>query len=171
MIRINRESPPGPIFSYTQFMKKQLFSLLLSCLFCYHAKAGPAKNDEGWWPVQKAPKEIVTCTINRSSDIREMNLAQSVSGLAAQALNEGATGEGVWIATTNPDYKIYYKSLVKRIKAKETGEFDAWELVDRYKRRGIIKGYVLYDFNSKDNSVNLATVYAGIKIGILIDIS
>jgi hypothetical protein len=44
-------------------------------------------------------------------------------------------------------------------------------LVDRYKSKGLIKGYILYDFNSQDNSVNLATVYAGIKKGILIDIS
>jgi len=103
--------------------------------------------------------------------MREQNLAQSVSGLAAQALNEGLINEGVWIATTNPDYAIWYQALLKRVGAKKGGEYDAWSLIDRYRKKGIIKGYVLYDWNSQDNAVNLATVYAGIKKGILVDVT
>src|SRR5882762_8244485 len=45
--------------------------------------------------------------------------------------------------------------------------FTVWELVDRYKDKGLIKGYILYDLNSFDNSINLATVYAGLKKAIV----
>lgn len=137
-------------------------SFILFLLFALPAHAG-------WWPEQKSPASIVT--IRHTTDMRELNLAQSVSGLAAQALNEGITTEGVWIATPNADYKIYYRSLIARLKAKEAGTFDAWALVDRYKAKGIIKGYVLYDLNKDDNSINLATVYAGLKKGILVDVT
>ncbi|MRG44818.1 hypothetical protein GFS24_06815 [Chitinophaga sp. SYP-B3965] len=124
-----------------------------------------------WWPMQKSPKAIVTARIKHAADMREMNLAQSVAGLAAQSLNEGTSNEGVWISTTNPNYKVFYQSLVKRLKAKELGEMDVWALVDRYKAKGIIKGYILYDFSRGDNSINLATIYAGLYKGILIDVT
>lgn len=123
------------------------------------------------WPAQKAPASIVTCRILKSNDLKEMNLAQSVAGLAAQALNEGRTKEGVWIAVSNPNYAIYYRSLVKRLHAKEKDSFTAWQLVERYLPKDIIKGYVLYDHSRKDNSVNLATVFAGLLKGVLVDIS
>lgn len=125
----------------------------------------------GWWPEQKAPKSIVIAGIKHTADIREMNLAQSVAGLAAQALNEGTGEEGVWIETANPDYQLYFHSLVKRLKAKTPGTFNTWQLVERYKTKGIIKGYILYDFNRGDNSINLATIYAALKKGVLIDIT
>ncbi|MEZ2443924.1 hypothetical protein AB6805_19515 [Chitinophaga sp. RCC_12] len=125
----------------------------------------------GWWPGQKAPRSIVIAAIKHSSDIREMNLAQSVAGLAAQALNEGTGDEGVWIETSNPGYSVYFHSLVARLKAKVPGTFTTWQLVERYKARGIIKGYILYDFSRNDNSINLATIYAALKKGVLIDIT
>lgn len=123
------------------------------------------------WPAQSAPATIVHCRIQKASDLKEMNLAQSVAGLAAQALNEGKTKEGVWIAVSNPNYAIYYRSLVKRIHAKETGSLTAWQLVDKFRHKGIINGFILYDHKRQDNSVNLATVYAGLLKGILVDIT
>lgn len=126
---------------------------------------------ESWWPVQKSPRYIIRCTLSDPTDVREMNLAQSVSGLAAQALNAGTGDEGVWIETRLPDYRIYYKALLTRIRAAETGETDVWSLVRRYSEKGIVKGYVLYDSRRNDNSVNAATVQAGIRQGILVDVS
>jgi hypothetical protein len=149
---------------------KRLFILSISSLLGCMALAFPGDPDS-WWPEQKAPRQIVTCTIKRNNDMREQNLAQSVSGLAAQALNEGRTEEGVWIATPNPDYAIYFSSLLKRLDAKNAGAYDVWSLVNRYVKKGIIKGYILYDHKSQDNALNLATVYAGIKKGILIDVT
>lgn len=147
-------------------MKRKVFLVLALFAWCLSVFAG-----DGWWPEQKAPKSVSTCKIARVSDIREMNLAQSVSGLAAQAVNEGIFSEAVWISTPNPDYAIYYASLMKRLGAKKAGEYKVWELVKRYAQKGIVKGYVLYDAAKQDNSINLATVYAGLQKGVLVDIS
>lgn len=130
-----------------------------------------AQETKPFWPLQKAPKYVVTCKIQNFSDVGEMNLAQSVSGLAAKSVNEGSSDEGVWLNCRNANYKTYYQSLIKRIAAKERGLFSVWELVGRYQQRGIIDGYILYDVNRRDNSINLATIYASIKNGVLIDIS
>jgi hypothetical protein len=152
-------------------MIKQLFWAGLLCTLVHIATAGFGQEEKGWWPVQESPDAIVTCTVKRASDAREMNLAQSVAGLVALALNEGTTKEGVWLSTVNPDYAGYYTSLVKRLHAKEPGKYPVWDLVERYRKQGLIKGYILYDYNSRDNSVNLATVYAGLKKGVLVDIT
>lgn len=48
---------------------------------------------DNWWPVQKRPGYILKCTLSRPGDIREMNVAQSLCGLAAQAVNEGIGNE------------------------------------------------------------------------------
>lgn len=128
-----------------------------------------ASTVENWWPEQKKPDYILKCTLSRYNDIREMNLAQSLCGLAAQAVNEGTGREGVWIETRVEDYELYYKAWRKRLKVRESGSFDTWSLVKRFKGTGYVKGYVLYDCTRKDNSINAATVQAGILKGVLID--
>lgn len=150
-------------------MKYIFFALLTGLLLT--AAGTFAQEKDSWWPGQNAPKEILTCTIKRPNDTREQNLAQSLAGLVAQSLNEGKLQEGIWIATVNPDYARYYASLLKRIQARKSGEYDVWSLVDRYVKKGIVKGYILYDYNSQDNSINLATMQAAIRQGVLIDIS
>jgi hypothetical protein len=156
-------------------IKKHGFSTLLILFLVLILEAVPglakAQDSQSIWPLQKAPKNVVTCKIHNFSDVREMNLAQSVSGLMAKSVNEGASDEGVWVTCRNANYKIYYQSLIKRIAAKESGQFTVWELINRYKQRGIIKGYILYNAKRRDNSISLATIYASLKSGVLIDIS
>lgn len=130
-----------------------------------------AAEGDSWWPVQKAPEKVVICTLLHQGDVTETNLAQSLAGLAAQRLNDGLTSEGVWIKVSGIDYSAYYKSLIFRTKAKEVGSFNVWDLTKRYADNGIIKGYVLYDLKRQDNSINVATVQAGLHKGVLIDIS
>lgn len=144
-----------------------ILQLFLICTIKAQATEGITGN---WWPEQRPPKEIVICKV-KQSDGREMNLAQSIAGLAAQSLNERKSTIGIWISTPNPNYEVYYRQLVSRIRAKETGTQTVWTLIDRLKSLNIIQGYVLYDYSRGDNSVNLATVYAGLKKGVLIDIS
>ncbi|MFT4154382.1 hypothetical protein [Parafilimonas sp.] len=98
----------------------------------------------------------------------DMYLAQSISGLAAQALNEGRSDEGVWIRNGNNIYESYLGALCNRLKLKGRGTFTTWELVNRFRKSGIIKGYILYDLKKGDNSINLATIQAGLKQAILI---
>ncbi|MFA6083246.1 hypothetical protein [Mucilaginibacter sp.] len=128
-----------------------------------------AQEPKPFWPEQKAPTSIVICKINNFDNLAEMNLAQSISGLAAQSINSNKNSEGVWIENRNIAYQSYYASLVKRLKLKGNGSFDVWQLVDRFKEKGVIRGYILYDVQRGDNSINLATVYCSIKNGVLID--
>lgn len=137
-----------------------LFLSLVSVSF-YHTGAAQ-------WPLQKAPRSVLQCRV-AAGDRAGMYLAQSVSGLAAQALNEGRATDGVWIQTGNGLYEDYLAGLCRRLKVKEGGTFTGWDLVRRFKGSGIIKGYILYDLKKGDQSVNLATIQAGLKQAILVD--
>jgi hypothetical protein len=99
-----------------------------------------------------------------------MNLAQSLAGLAVQALNEGLDTEGVWINGGASDYCIYFKTLLQRLNAIKGNEYDVWEFVQKLGKKGVVKGYVLYDY-SISPSVNIATVQAGLRKGVLVDIT
>jgi hypothetical protein len=110
----------------------------------------------------------------------EMTL-QSVAGLAAKAVNEGLGDEMVWVESGNVDGEDWFARLLKRHPQVEMrGVFDFWDLVDRFTKRGIIKGYILYRFDRSkgklndhrvgmDCSVNVATSLAGILDGIMVD--
>lgn len=128
--------------------------------------AGIKPNQHNWWPDQKAPKKIFVCTFNRA----EANLAQSLSGVVAQALNESLTDEGIWLHTDVEGYETYLNALVKRTGATISGESNIWKLIKRYKNKSIIKGYVLYDKKKGDASVNQATVECGLLKAVMIDI-
>jgi hypothetical protein len=108
-------------------------------------------------------------------------MAQSVAGLAAKAVNEGRADEMVWAGTDNVDIEDWLARLVKRQPQLELrGTFALWDLVDRYARKGIIKGYILYRADHSqgelsqhrpaiDCSVNVATSLAGVLDGIIVD--
>ena len=153
------------------------FALIFSRL------AFPAVADENrWWPVQAMPKALVRLQ-NEYPEPRaacEM-MAQSVAGLAAKAVNEGRDDEMVWVGIDNIDIEDWIDRLLKRQPQLEIrGTFNLWDLVDRYAKKGIIQGYILYsydhskgDFNqhrlAMDCSVNVATSLAGLLDGIIVD--
>lgn len=106
---------------------------------------------------------------------------QSVAGLAAKAVNSGRNDELVWIKTGNADLEEWLsRLLVAHPKVRQSDELDSWELVDRYVKKGIIKGYILYRLDTSrvkgnavrrgtDCSVNVATSLAGLLDGIIVD--
>ncbi|HVM63012.1 MAG TPA: hypothetical protein VMV72_19290 [Verrucomicrobiae bacterium] len=109
-------------------------------------------------------------------------MVQSVSGLAARAVNEGHGDEMVWVTVEdNVDVEDWLARLLRRQPQLEMrGTFAPWELVDRYEKRGLIKGYVLYradhskgELNEHrpgmDCSVNVATSLAGLLDAIIVD--
>ncbi len=129
------------------------------------------------------PKALVRLQQNEFPEPRAASemLAQSVAGLAAQAVNESRADEMVWVGTDNIDVEDWFARRLKRQPQLELrGSFGLWELVDRYARQGIIKGYVLYRSDSSkgelsqqrpamDCSVNVATSLAGLLNGIIVD--
>ncbi|WP_373650728.1 hypothetical protein [Schlesneria sp. DSM 10557] len=135
-------------------------------------------DDARWWPVQKVPKGLVRSREHGDPAIKM--LVQSVAGLAAKSVNHGHGDELVWVYNDNKDMERWYQEFLKAHPAvEERGTATAWELVGRFKRRGTIKGYILYSTDRSDGatsdhregmdqSVNIATSLAGLLDGVLV---
>ncbi|MGD0651669.1 MAG: hypothetical protein ABSA97_11120 [Verrucomicrobiia bacterium] len=141
-------------------------------------------NGTGWWPVQAMPKALVrTENENRfpAPRVPYQMMVQSVAGLAAKAVNEGRADEMVWVGTDNVDVEDWFARLRQRHPQLEIRSvFGPWDLVDRYAKKGLIKGYILYRSDQSrgetnehrpgmDCSVNVATSLAGLLDGIIVD--
>lgn len=173
----------------------QLF-FLLGMIFTTCIPPAIAGDDDRWWPHQTPPKAFLK--IGPHSDFERVTspsgkstaghlsashmLAQSLVGLAAQAVNEGNLDEIPWIEVGGPgkDYTEWLQRTVERLHLEDRGSFNPWQLVERYKAKGIIKGYILYSFDYSEgnlyeerreinNSVNTASSLCGILKGILIE--
>ncbi len=133
-----------------------------------------------WFGGQAAPKAIVRARQDQPG-VAEAMMLQSVAGLAAKAVNEGRGDEMVWVATGNADVERWFDGFQHSAPAiKVRGETSGWDLVDRFRKAGIIKGYILYRLDKSvgetnahragmDLSVNVATSLSGLLEGILID--
>jgi hypothetical protein len=139
-----------------------------------------------WWPVQARPAALVRTAHSRAfpePQLAYQMLVQSVAGLAAKAVNEGRGDEMVWVGTGNPDGEAWYAAVIARPAPAGPvvrGDYGPWELVDRYAKRGIVKGYIVYradrsagnlnEHRSRmDLSVNVATSLAGILDGVIVE--
>jgi hypothetical protein len=154
---------------------------MVVCLSTSGAQAAP--NEDRWWPVQKLPKAVARTSnppASPSSQAALQMMVQSVAGLAAKAVNEGRGDEMVWVDSGNPDVEDWFARLLAAHPGLQpSGAFGAWELVDRYSKKRVIKGYILYrvdhsqgEINSyragMDCSVNVATSLAGVLDGIIV---
>jgi hypothetical protein len=141
-----------------------------------------AADDNRWWPVQAMPRALVRLQDELPAPRASCEMmAQSVAGLAAKAVNEGRADEMVWVGSDNVDVEDWLARRLKRQPQLELrGTVALWDLVDRYAKKGIIKGYILYrSDHSKgetsehrpgmDCSVNVATSLAGLFDGIIVD--
>src|ERR1035438_1163923 len=142
------------------------------------------EEDDRWWPTQAFPKAVVRTTNQQQFPeprVALQMMGQSVSGLAAKAVNEGRGDELVWVNNGDGDLEKWYARLLAQHPGLATpGTYEPWDLVERYTKRGIIKGYILYrSDNSKGEnnadrpgmncSVNIATSLAGLMDGIIVD--
>lgn len=152
---------------------------LVVIFVCCHCIVGVA-DENRWWPVQSRPTGIVR-TRERGFSFPEQVLVQSVAGLAAKAVNQGRADEMVWISTDNADIETWFARWLKKNSSVEVrGEFSPWELVDRYVKRNLIRGYILYSIDQSEGqlndhrkvmnpSINVATSLAGLLDGVVID--
>src|SRR6266511_870133 len=99
----------------------------------------------GWWPRQAMPKALVRTTNQNNFPAPRASsemMVQSVAGLVAKAVNEGRGDEMVWVGTDHVDVEDWFARLMKRHPQQEMrGVLDPWALVERYAKRGIVKGY------------------------------
>jgi hypothetical protein len=145
-----------------------IHALLLSVCLLAGMATNAQQSIDAWWPVQAKPRAMLVC--EPAGHVRDMNLAQSLAGLAALSLNEGKKGEAVWIKHERGLYETYYQQLLKRTGLKQTAVLSTWDLVKRLRKQGIVQGYILYDIQQADNHINVATVYASLLHGVLIDV-
>jgi len=169
-------------------MKNSTFHRSLLAAFCLiflggassAAVAGPATPpDSFWFPRQKAPQEVVTCSF-QTKNIPEHMLAESLSGLAAQSVNDGTGTEMIWLKGGPPDYLTWYSMICKRFGLQDDGEAYVWDLVKKFADAGVVKGYVLFDEDTSEGALyelrqnmntssNTATVLASILKGVMVE--
>ena len=132
------------------------------------------------WPEQKAPEKVIVC--EPGSNLPEAMLLESLSGLAAQAVNEGSFDEMIWIRVKDSVYQRLFWKTTTSLKISKVKNMDIWTLLDYLKNNGVIKGYILYQADKArknayasypdiNYSSNVATVYASLLKGVLIDSS
>ena len=158
-------------------MKTQLLFFLFIIIPFLSVSAWDYNGRHGW-PEQKPPRNLIVCEPGRN--VSEAMLLESLSGLAAQAVNEGNFDEMVWINIKNESYQKIYDQTISALKVSQVKKMNIWSLVDYLNKKRVIKGYVLYQLDKpRENayaaypdinySSNVATVYASLLKGILID--
>ena len=117
-----------------------------------------AAEDDRWFPDQAAPKGVArTLREDLFPEPRLANrmMVQSVAGLAAKAVNEGRCDELVWVASGNADVERWGAALLDRRGSPEArGTFTPWGLVDRFRDKGVVKGYILYRLDGSRGAPN-----------------
>jgi hypothetical protein len=136
------------------------------------------------WPRQEMPAGLVTISslgfTQHPDDRRPINdgddhmLAQSLSGLAAQAVNERRGDELLFIDLwNNNSYHQWRRLLLNRTGIEDRGHASIWQIATRYYQNKVIKGYILYRLPSaiddeQDCSVNVATSLSGVLRGVMV---
>lgn len=165
-----------------------LFTLAFSS-----AQSASETSDTRWWPEQRTPKSLAVMESGVFGKLAKVHggdraaaldsyqmLAMSLSGLAAQAVNEKGFDELLWISPRgNASYAEWLKRLVARTGVSKRPCTDLWGLVREYAGKGVVKGYILYKREPVsrddrkgtpgDESCNAATVMAGLLGGVLVE--
>lgn len=158
-------------------MKIKLLSTLIICLL--PPIIASAYDGRHGWFIQKAPQQLILCNGEGLSRAESM-LLESLSGLCGQAVNEDSFDEMVWIEIDNSSYREILRSSQESLNITKTTRMDVWDLLEHLKKKKIIEGYILY---KNDNSIgenysrreginysaNVATVYASLLKGILVE--
>lgn len=132
-----------------------------------------------WWPEQKSPGKVITCQVAHNN-YPERILAESLAGLAAKAVNEAKNDEMIWIAVGTPAADEWLNRTISRLAITERQTMNVWQLLNHMSEKGLVKGYVVYDYdqgagdmytirNDMDNSANIATTIAGLINAVVVD--
>ncbi|MCC6728784.1 MAG: hypothetical protein IT208_05535 [Chthonomonadales bacterium] len=118
-----------------------------------------------YWP--RFPRPTIVLTAREAPTREHSILLQTLSGLVARAGAEGHTAERIWYPTAHPAYQLWYADMMRQTGAREGGALPIWDLVERYRKAGIVRGYALYHYDdgprelhhpgAMDTSVNVAT--------------
>lgn len=150
--------------------------LLLILTGCVSQSVFGSENN-GWWPRQLPAQTYVE--VPWPAGEAERFMLVSLSGLAAQGVNDGRHQELVWIQHGGPVCTERWKeAVVKQLSMHCAGRLDVWQLLERYQQNGLVKGYIPFQpdtaaegaFAQRETinpSANLATVLAALHQGVL----
>ena len=165
-------------------MKSSLNDIVLTLLIPLCLALASCQSRQAWIPSQNVPQNVISVVLEDTLCPEEREkmhiLVQSVSGLAAKAVNEGRGDTMVWIQVPGPDYDHWYEGTLARLNVSPAGTLSAWELVERFHAKGLFTDYILYSYDTSegpyyeqresiDHSANVATTLAGPMNAILID--
>ncbi len=108
------------------------------------------------------PKSLYAISLD-SMTPGERTMITSLQGL----VNNHCSFQIYTLNSSQPDYKIWLEDLKSNHNVPYEMISDPWELIKIYK--DYIKGYVLYNGETKDPSINNACSLAGLKNAIVID--
>lgn len=134
-----------------------------------------------YWPEFPAPTKVLVSESHNRVSFAEGMLLNTVSGLVSRHARTQGSGEMVWIGLSDaPSYDEWRRRWIAHHGLEfEPGEHGVWDLVDRYRDRGIIKGYLLfrqdrterrlYAGTSTDSSANVATALCAVLGGVAVE--
>lgn len=161
--------------SYIKRKTTLIFGILMLCMVSSTLSAAVYNGRYGW-PTLKSPKALIICEQTKTAE--ESMLLESLSGLAAKAVNNGRLKEMVWRDVNgNPSYERILKQSMAALGIKDEKRMDVWELLAYLKKKKIVKGYVLYEPDRpvknkiQNYSSNVATVYSSLLSGAMISTS
>jgi len=129
-----------------------------------------------FWPLIPRPKR--TIVVPFVGDHEEGMTFETAAGLAADAARRGKGDLLLVEDLANSGYVRWLAGFRNLVHAREEGPLDTWEAVARLRRLGLVRGYVLfrYDTNDRpwhglgpiDESVNVATALASLHAAVAV---
>mgnify|MGYP005853072339 FL=1 len=133
-----------------------------------------------YWPAFPAPSRIVLSESHNRLEFGEHLLLQTLSGLVAHRARTRGAKELIWIGIDSPSYDEWRRRFLEYSGACcDPRIYTVWELVDRYRDTGLVKGYILcrkdpadralYEGVPADWSVNAATALCPLLSGVAVE--
>lgn len=125
---------------------------LLMVAACHAMAASPALHR--YWP--RYPRPATVATVSGIPDRATGTVVQTLAGLVARAELAGKCRELVWYPVDHPSYKQWLGEMVSRTHARLLPPVPTWRLVARYRKQGLVKGYILYHYDDSDRGFHQA---------------
>jgi len=150
--------------------------LLLTCLAIWCGAPGRCADLHRYWPRMPRPKTLITVPFVGSHE--EGMAYETAAGLAALAAIEGDNRGLLYEDFANSGYQKWMAMMLDEVRPKVEGPMDTWQAIARLRDRGIVKGYILFRYDTHDRpfhalgeideSANVATSLAGVLGGIAV---
>lgn len=134
-----------------------------------------------WWPEFPLPSKILVSEPLNGLPVAEGVVLQTLCGLTAYTARQQGGGEMLWSGTGDiPSYEEWLDRITVHTKAPvDRTPRKLWDLVDRYRDQGVLKGYILYradpakralyEGTPEDWSANVATALCAPLGGVAVE--